>query len=38
MKMNFAIVTDTGANLPENIIEENDILVLSLSCFVDVKE
>jgi len=38
MKMNFAIVTDTGANLPENIIEENDILVLSLSFFVDDKE
>ncbi len=38
MKMNFAIVTDTGANLPENIIEENEILVLSLSFFVDEKE
>ena len=38
MKMNFTIVTDTGANLPENIIEENDILVLSLSFFVDDKE
>ena len=36
--MNFAIVTDTGANLPENLIEENEILVLSLSFFVDEKE
>lgn len=36
--MNFEIVTDTCANLPEDIIEENNIHMLSLSFFVDGKE
>jgi len=36
--MSFEIVTDTGANLPENIIEENNIHMLTLSFMVDGKE
>lgn len=36
--MNFEIVTDTCANLPENMIEDNNIHMLSLSFFVDGKE
>ena len=36
--MSFEIVTDTGANLPEEMIEKNQILILSLSFFVDEKE
>ncbi|MBQ1393974.1 MAG: DegV family protein, partial [Lachnospiraceae bacterium] len=36
--MSFAIVTDTGANLPEEMIEKNELLVLSLSFFVDDQE
>lgn len=36
--MNFEIITDTCANLPESIIEENNVHVLSLSFFVDGKE
>lgn len=38
MNMSFAIVTDTGANLPEEMIEKNELLVLSLSFFVDDQE
>lgn len=33
--MKFEIVTDSCANLPEDIIEENNVHVLSLSFFVD---
>lgn len=36
--MSFEIVTDTGANLPDEMIEKNNLLVLSLSFFVDGKE
>lgn len=36
--MNFEIITDTGANLPEEIIEKNGIHMLSLSFFVDGEE
>lgn len=36
--MKFEIVTDSCANLPEDIIEENNVHVLSLSFFVDGKE
>jgi len=33
--MGFEIVTDSCANLPEDIIEENNVHVLSLSFLVD---
>lgn len=36
--MYFEIITDTCANLPESIIEENNVHVLSFSFFVDGKE
>lgn len=36
--MNFEIVTDSCANLSEDILEENQIRVLSLSFFVEGKE
>ena len=36
--MNFEIVTDTCANLSEEILEENQIHVMSLSFFVEGKE
>lgn len=36
--MSFEIVTDTGANLPEHMIEEYNIHMLSLSFYVDGQE
>lgn len=36
--MSFAIVTDSSANLPQNIILESQITVISLPYFIDGKE
>lgn len=36
--MNFEIITDSSANLPQAFIEENNIHVLSLSYFIEEEE
>lgn len=36
--MSFVIVTDSSANLPENLIRDLDIKIVSLTFFVDDKE
>lgn len=36
--MSFEIITDSSANLPESIIEENNINIVSLSFYVEGKE